>query len=306
MSQHVGGQHAASLLLSDTEYIGRPILLYISVLTYWIPNISRKEMSDQEIKKEVQKKYGQHALRAQATQASYCGPQPQQASCCGPENQANGCGCDESTSFTQSIGYSTSETGELPESTVNAAAGCGNPHAISGLKEGESLLDLGSGGGIDVFIASKKVGPIGRAVGVDMTDEMLDLARKSAEEMGLENVEFKKGDIEDLPFGESEFDIIISNCVINLAPNKDKVFSEAYSVLKPGGRIAVSDIVTLGEMPEEMRKNMDSWAGCVSGAIEADLYLDKMRNAGFSDVKIVSQRGSGFVYSAEVEGYKPN
>lgn len=260
-------------------------------------------MSDQEIKKEVQKRYGQHALRAQATQASCCGPQPQQASCCGPETQA--CGCGQSESYTQSIGYNVSETDELPESTVNAAAGCGNPHAISGLKEGENLLDLGSGGGIDVFIASKKVGPTGRAVGVDMTDEMLDLARKSAEEMGLENVEFRKGDIEDLPFGESEFDVIISNCVINLAPNKDKVFKEAYRVLKPGGRIAVSDIVTLGEMPEEMKRDMDSWAGCVSGAIEADLYLDKMRKAGFSDVKIVSQRGSGFVYSAEVEGYKP-
>ena len=262
-------------------------------------------MSDQEIKKQVQKTYGQHAVRAQAQQASCCGPQTQQASCCGPETQGSGCGCGPGVSYTQSIGYSSSETGELPESTVNAAAGCGNPHAIAGLKEGESLLDLGSGGGIDVFIASQKVGPTGRAVGIDMTDEMLDLARKSADEMGLENVEFRKGDIEDLPFEESEFDVIISNCVINLAPNKDKVFSEAYRVLKPGGRIAVSDIVTLGEMPEEMKSNMDSWASCVSGAIEANLYLDKLRNAGFTDVKIVSQRGSGFVFSAEVEGYKP-
>jgi len=116
---------------------------------------------------------------------------------------------------------------------------------------------------------------------------------------------WQKGDIEDLPFGESEFDVIISNCVINLAPDKDKVFREAYRVLKPGGRIAVSDIVTLGEMPEEMKKNMDSWASCVSGAIEANLYLDKLRDAGFTDVKIVSQRGSGFVFSAEVEGHKP-
>ena len=262
-------------------------------------------MSDKEIKKQVQKTYGQHAIRAQVQQASCCGPQTQQASCCGPETQSSGCACGPGVSYTQSIGYNSSETGELPESTVNAAAGCGNPHAIAGLKEGDSLLDLGSGGGIDVFIASQKVGPTGRAVGVDMTDEMLDLARKSAEEMGLTNVEFRKGDIEDLPFEESEFDVIISNCVINLAPNKDKVFSEAYRVLKPGGRIAVSDIVTLGEMPEEMKSNMDSWASCVSGTIEANLYLEKLRNAGFTDVKIVSQRGSGFVFSAEVEGYKP-
>ena len=261
-------------------------------------------MSNQEIKKEVQIRYGQHALRAQAQQASCCGPQTKQASCCGSEAQSSACGCGPGVSYTQSIGYSSGETSGLPGSTVNAAAGCGNPHAIAELKEGESLLDLGSGGGIDVFIASEKVGPTGRAVGVDMTEEMLDLARKSAQEMRLENVEFKKGDIEDLPFGDSEFDVIISNCVINLAPNKDKVFREAYRVLKPGGRIAVSDIVTLGEMPEEMRKDMDSWASCVSGAIEADLYLDKLRNAGFTDVKIVSQRGSGHVFSAEVEGHK--
>jgi len=263
------------------------------------------KMSDQEIKKEVQKRYKQHAVRAQAQQASCCGPQTQQASCCGPETQNSGCGCGPGVSYTESIGYSSSETGALPESTVNAAAGCGNPHALAGLKEGESLLDLGSGGGIDVFITSRKVGPTGRAVGVDMTDEMLDLARKGAKEMGLKNVEFRKGDIEDLPFGESEFDVIISNCVINLAPDKDKVFREAYRVLKPGGRIAVSDIVTLGEMPKEMKKDMDSWASCVSGAIEADMYLDKLRDAGFTDVRIVSKRGFGNIFSAEVEGNKP-
>jgi len=253
-----------------------------------------KKMFEKEIKKHVQERYGQHAVRAQT----------QQASCCGPETQSCGCNCGPGMSYAQSIGYCSSETEGLPESTVNAAAGCGNPHAIAELKEGERLLDLGSGGGIDVFIAAQKVGPTGRAVGVDMTDEMIDLARKSANELGLENVEFRKGDIEDLPFEEAEFDVIISNCVINLAPNKDKVFKEAHRVLKPGGRIAVSDIVTVGEMPEKLRNNMDSWASCVSGAIEADLYLDKMRNAGFKDVKIVSQRGSGYIFSAEVEGYK--
>ena len=253
-------------------------------------------MSEQEIKKHVQKRYAELALQAQAPQATCCGPEIQapQASC-----------CEQGVSYTQNIGYSTSETENLPESTVNAAAGCGNPHAIAGLKEGESLLDLGSGGGIDVFIAAQKVGPTGKAVGVDMTDEMLDLARKNADELGLENVEFRKGDIEDLPFKEAEFDVIISNCVINLAPDKDKVFKEAYRVLKPGGRIAVSDIVTIGEMPEEVRNDMDSWASCVSGAIEADQYITKIRNAGFEDVRIVSQKGSGYICSAEVEGFKP-
>jgi arsenite methyltransferase len=252
-------------------------------------------MSEQNIKKHVQERYGQHAVRAQV----------QQASCCGPETQSCGCACGPGIPYKHSIGYSSSETESLPESTVNAAAGCGNPHAIAGLKKGESILDLGSGGGIDVFIAAQKVGPTGRAVGVDMTDEMIDLARKSADELGFENVEFRKGDIEDLPFGESQFDVIMSNCVINLAPDKDKVFREAYRVLKPGGRIAVSDIVTVGEMPEELKSNMDSWASCVSGAIKADLYLDKMRKAGFKDVRIVSQRGSGLIFSAEVEGCKP-
>ncbi len=252
-------------------------------------------MSDTEIKKHVQKRYGKHAIRAQS----------QQASCCGSDAQGCGCGCGPGASFTQSIGYSDGETQNLPESTVNAAAGCGNPHAIAGLKEGESILDLGSGGGIDVFIAAEKVGPTGRAVGVDLTDEMLELARKNAEETGLENVEFRKGDIEDLPFGESVFDVILSNCVINLAPDKDKVFREAYRVLKPGGRLAVSDIVTKGEFSEKMRQDMDSWADCVSGAIEADKYLEKLRDAGFTDVRIVSQKGTGFVFSAEVEAHKP-
>jgi arsenite methyltransferase len=253
-----------------------------------------EKMTNQEIKKHIQKRYGQHALRAQT----------QQTSCCGPETQSCGCSCSPGVSYAESIGYSLTETDGLPESTVYAAAGCGNPHAIAELREGESLLDLGSGGGIDVFIAAQKVGPTGRAVGVDMTDEMIDLARKNAEELGLENVEFRKGDIENLPFEDSMFDVIISNCVINLAPDKDKVFKEAYRVLRPGGRIAVSDIVTVGEMPDELRANMDSWASCVSGAIKAELYLDKMRNAGFKDVRIVSQRGSGYIFSAEVEGYK--
>jgi arsenite methyltransferase len=247
-------------------------------------------MTDQGIKEHIQERYGKHALKAQS----------QTASCCGPQTQS--C-CDQSSA--QQIGYTQEEIANLPESTLNAAAGCGNPHTIAVLNEGETVLDLGSGGGIDVFIAAKKVGPTGRAVGVDMTDEMLDLARKNAEELDLKNVEFKKGDIEDLPFGDSEFDVIISNCVINLAPDKDKVFNEAYRVLKPGGRFAVSDIVTRGELPDEIKKDMDSWACCVAGAIQAENYLEKLRKAGFMDVQIVSQRGGGLIVSAEIEAHKP-
>lgn len=248
-----------------------------------------ERMAEKEIKEHIQKRYGQHALLAQSQGASCCGPSSQ--SCCQPTAER--------------LGYTAEELKKLPETVVNAAAGCGNPHAIAGLKEGEKVLDLGSGGGIDVFIAAQNVGPSGKAVGVDMTDEMLDLARKNAEEIGLSNVEFRKGDIEDLPCDDSEFDVIISNCVINLAPDKDKVFREAYRVLKPGGRIAVSDIVTKGVLPEKIRKNLDSWASCVSGAIPVDEYLGKLGAAGFENTHIVSRRGLGYVYSAEIEAFKP-
>lgn len=252
-------------------------------------------MTDQEIKKHIKERYGEYALKAQG--ASCCTPQTQ----CGCGSEAQSC-CGPTV---QSLGYSIEEIANLPETALNAAAGCGNPHAIAGLNEGEEVLDLGSGGGIDVFIAAQKVGPTGRVVGVDMTDEMLDLARKNASELGAENVEFRKGDIEDLPFNDSEFDVIISNCVINLAPSKDKVFQEAYRVLKPGGRLAVSDIVTSRELPESLRKNMDSWASCVSGAIPEEQYLGKLRDAGFNDVRVVSKRGLGAIFSAEIEAHKP-
>jgi arsenite methyltransferase len=254
-------------------------------------------MTDQEIKQHIRERYGKHALKAQNQTVSCCGSETQ--SCCGPQAQSC-CG-----GYTQQIGYSLEEVANLPESTVNAAAGCGNPHAIAGLREGEALLDLGSGGGIDVFIAAQKVGSTGRAVGVDMTDEMLELARKNAEELGLTNVEFRKGDIEALPFEDSEFDVIISNCVINLAPDKDKVFNDAYRVLKPGGRLVVSDIVTKDELPEEIRKDMDGWASCVSGAIPLEKYLGKLKDAGFQEVHVVSKRGSELILSAEIEAHKP-
>ena len=254
-------------------------------------------MTEEQLKKHIQKRYGEHALKAQNRQASCCAPQTQ----CGCGDQDTSC-CETSV---ENLGYTFEEVGNLPETTLNAAAGCGNPHAIAGLKEGEHVLDLGSGGGIDVFIAAQKVGPSGRVAGVDMTDEMLELARKGATDLGLSNVEFRKGDIEALPFDNSEFDVIMSNCVINLATDKDKVFNEAYRVLKPGGRLAVSDVVTKAKMPEYMRKNMDSWASCVSGAIPLEDYLGKLSDAGFTDVNMVSRRGSGFIFSAEIEAHKP-
>ncbi|MCW3990162.1 MAG: arsenite methyltransferase [Candidatus Bathyarchaeota archaeon] len=248
------------------------------------------------IKENVRERYAEVAKRAQAsTTASCCAPST--ASCCGPTSTGD---------YAKKIGYALNELSDLPDAAQLASAGCGNPTALASLKEGEVVLDLGSGGGIDVFIAAKKVGPTGKAIGVDMTQEMLDLATKNAEELGFENVEFRKGDIEDLPVEDGTIDVIISNCVINLAPDKDKVFREAYRVLKPGGRITVSDIVTDGDLPEEIRNNPDQWAACVSGALDEKLYLEKIRNAGFERVKVLDKRDfSGIVKSAEVEAFKP-
>jgi SAM-dependent methyltransferase len=246
------------------------------------------------IKENVRERYADVAKKAQAsTTASCCAPST--ASCCGPTSAA----------YAKNIGYTLDEVSDLPDAAQLASAGCGNPTALAGLKEGEVVLDLGSGGGIDVFIAAKKVGPTGKAIGVDMTQEMLDLATKNAEELGFENVEFRKGDIEELPVEDETIDVIISNCVINLAPDKDKVFREAYRVLKPGGRITVSDIVTDGDLPEEIRNNPDQWAACVSGALDEKLYLEKIRNAGFERVKVLDKRGFNIVKSAEVEAFKP-
>jgi SAM-dependent methyltransferase len=248
------------------------------------------------IKENVRERYAKVAQRAQAGTTASCCPPSASASCCGPS----------ATEYAQEIGYSLEELGDLPDAAALASAGCGNPTALAGLKNGEVVLDLGSGGGIDIFIAAKKVGPKGKAIGVDMTDEMLDLARRNAEEIGIENVEFRKGDIEDLPVEDESVDVIISNCVINLAPDKDKVFSEAYRVLKPGGRMLVSDKVTKGDLSEEVRNDPDAWAACVSGALDEDVYVGKIRNAGFQEVKVISKRGlDGPAFSAEVEAHKP-
>lgn len=215
------------------------------------------------------------------------------------------CGAAEG-SYASSIGYAEEDLSDLPESVVRACAGCGNPTALAGLREGEVVLDLGSGGGIDVLLAARRVGPTGRVIGVDMTEEMVELARRNAAEIGLENVEFRLGEIEDLPVDDESVDVIISNCVVNLSPDKDRVFSEAFRVLRPGGRMIISDIVSDGELPQEIREDPDAWAECIAGALDEEVYLEKIRAAGFRDVRVRSKRRfMDLVYSVEVEAHKP-
>ena len=218
----------------------------------------------------------------------------QTESCCGTSSvktETQGESCCETSSCNVSPGYSEEELRSLPDRAVAASAGCGNPTALADLKEGETVLDLGSGGGIDVFLASRKVGATGRAIGVDMTAEMIDLARRNAAKSGLANVEFRLGEIEHLPVADASVDVVISNCVINLSTDKDAVFGEAFRVLKKGGRMLVSDIMADG-LPEEVRKDFSSWARCVGGAIPLEEYTCKIKSAGFTDIEVVN--GSGY------------
>jgi arsenite methyltransferase len=228
-----------------------------------------------EIKEIVKEKYGQAALRVSTGGSS----------CCGASAALDGC-CDPITSNL----YDAAQKGELPETAVLASLGCGNPTALAELKPGETVLDLGSGGGIDVLLSAKRVGPAGKAFGLDMTDEMLELANDNKRKAGVENVEFLKGEIEHIPLPDNCVDVIISNCVINLSANKDRVLQEAFRVLKPGGRFAVSDVVTRGEMLPEIRKSVLLWVGCVAGALEENEYKAKLLAAGFENVDIEPTR----------------
>jgi len=228
-----------------------------------------------EIKEIVKEKYGQAALRVSSGGSS----------CCGASAALDGC-CDPITSNL----YDADQTGQLPEAAVLASLGCGNPTALAELKPGETVLDLGSGGGIDVLLSAKRVGPTGRAFGLDMTDEMLALANENKRKAGVENVEFLKGEIENIPLPDNSVDVIISNCVINLSTNKDRVLREAFRVLKPGGRFAVSDVVTKGEMLPEIRKSVLLWVGCVAGALEETQYKAKLEAAGFEHIDIEPTR----------------
>jgi arsenite methyltransferase len=237
-------------------------------------------MSTTDIKEVVKEKYGQAALRAKSGKTS----------CCGSGSAADAC-CDPVTSKL----YSQEESGAVPENAVRASLGCGNPTALAQLNPGEVVLDLGSGGGIDVLLSARRVGPTGKAFGLDMTDEMLALARENQAKAGVENVEFLKGEIENIPLPDNSVDVIISNCVINLSADKDRVLREAFRVLKPGGRFAVSDVVVRGEVPDEVRKNVELWIGCIAGALRDTEYTDKLRAAGFDKVDIEPTR----IYSLE-------
>jgi len=254
-------------------------------------------MDREKIKEHVKKRYSEMAN----AECSSCSSGCCSSSCSSPPKYV-----------AWKIGYSPDDLESVPEDSV-LGLGCGNPVALAGLKEGETVLDLGSGGGIDVFLAANKVGPTGKVIGVDMTKEMVERAEAIASNHGYKNVEFRLGEIESLPVEDATVDVIISNCVVNLAPDKLKVFQEAYRVLKPNGRLMVSDHVTEGRLHETVRNSFDAWAGCIAGALEKGEYLDKIKRAGFTNVKIVSQKPytidvspelRGKIVSIQVEAYK--
>ena len=224
-----------------------------------------------DLKDIVRGKYGEAAKRARSGGSSCCGASPAASSCCDP--------------ITSNL-YDAGQAGEVPDAALAASLGCGNPTALAELKAGETVLDLGSGGGIDVLLSARRVGPTGKAYGLDMTDEMLALARENQRRSGLSNVEFLKGEIEAIPLPDNAVDVIISNCVINLSGDKDRVLAEAFRVLKPGGRFAVSDVVVRGEVPAAIRRSMELWVGCIAGALSEDEYRAKLAQAGFGGVDV--------------------
>src|SRR6202048_2890050 len=237
-------------------------------------------MSTNRIKEIVREKYGQAALRVTSGGSSCCGAAP-----------VNGSGCDPITSNL----YDDSQAEQIAEEAMLASLGCGNPTALATLNAGEVVLDLGSGGGIDVLLSARRVGPTGKAYGLDMTDEMLALANENKRKAGLDNVEFLKGEIEHIPLPDNSVDVIISNCVINLSADKDRVLGQAFRVLKPGGRFAVSDVVTRGEMLPEIRQSVLAWVGCIAGALEENEYRGKLAGAGFEQIDLEPTR----IYRAE-------
>jgi SAM-dependent methyltransferase len=253
-------------------------------------------MEATDIRQAVQKKYGELAAAVKTGNASCCGP-----SCCSTEDPI------------ASDLYKKEQTASLPREAVDASLGCGNPTALIDLLEGQTVLDLGSGGGIDVLLSARRVGPTGKVYGLDMTDEMLGLARENQRKAGLHNVEFLKGDIQSVPLPDNSVDVVISNCVINLAPDKGKVLQEAFRVLRPGGHFAVSDIVVRGRVSPAVRRDMELWVGCIAGALEEDEYRNKLGAAGFIDVGVetwrvydgVASEADGKFASAFIRARKP-
>lgn len=282
ISQQSGtsGQHCSFII----EYWSSNILIYFDRHIGY--PIIRKviDMKEREVKKFVKKRYGKIAKTEQSSCSS---------SCCGPS----------AIDLALKIGYSKEDLKNVPK-VANMGLGCGNPVALASLKEGETVLDLGSGGGIDVFLAAKKVGGTGKVIGIDMTKEMIRKATDTAKEYGHKNVEFRLGEIENLPIEDNSVDVVISNCVINLSPDKEKVFQETYRVLKHGGKIMISDLVTEGDLPEDVRRSFDAWAGCIAGALEKNQYLETIRTAGFKNVKIVSETSYNMDFSKEIENIK--
>ena len=242
---------------------------------------------DNELQRTVQERYGAIARAVGG------------GACC-----TDGCGCGDEVSGNL---YSDAERGQLPPEAVAASLGCGNPTALIDLEAGHTVLDLGSGGGIDVLLSAKRVGPAGKVYGLDMTDDMLALARENQRKAGVTNAEFLKGTIEAIPLPDNSVDVIISNCVINLSSDKDKVLREAFRVLRPGGRFAVSDVVSRGPVADEIRRSVDCWVGCIAGALDQKEYADKLRAAGFADVSIEPWReyADGTFASAFIRAVKP-
>src|SRR4051794_38426377 len=244
-------------------------------------SVNRSKENSMELKEIVKEKYGEAARRVTTGGSN---------GCCGGSALLDG-SCDPITSNL----YDEEQAGQIPDQALKASLGCGNPTALAQLNAGETVLDLGSGGGIDVLLSARRVGPTGKAYGLDMTDDMLALARENQCKSGVANVEFLKGEIEHIPLPDNSVDVIISNCVINLSADKDRVLGEAFRVLKPGGRFAVSDVVTCGEVPQEVRENMLMWVGCIAGALGDDQYVAKLATAGFEKIAIEPTR----VYNIE-------
>ena len=263
-----------------------------------------------DVKEIVREKYGQAAMRVKDGQGGCCTPTPAASGCCAPAPAAGGCcepaplpatatccgtraaSWDLTDPITTNL-YDRIQSGEVPDTALAASLGCGNPTALAELRAGETVLDLGSGGGIDVLLSARRVGPGGKAYGLDMTDEMLALAEENKAKSGLANVEFLKGEIENIPLPDASVDVIISNCVINLSGDKDRVLREAFRVLRSGGRFAVSDVVVRGEVPPAIRRSMELWAGCIAGALSEHDYRAKLAAAGFTDIGVEVTRVYG-------------
>ena len=260
-----------------------------------------------DVKQAVREKYGEAARRVKEGAGGCCAPAPAASACCAPAPDASSCcapapaaasccgtpvgrgSCDPITSNL----YDDAQSGAIPDTALAASLGCGNPTALAELRPGETVLDLGAGGGIDVLLSARRVGPTGKAFGLDMTDEMLSLAEENKRKSGLANVHFLKGEIEDIPLPDASVDVVISNCVINLSGDKDRVLREAFRVLRPGGRFAVSDVVVRGEVPAEIRRSLELWAGCIAGALSEDDYRAKLAAAGFTDIGVEVTRVYG-------------